>query len=150
MEEKEQAKKLLDEARKGLDGIYESTLRIFEVPYDEKTKKPLPRDKPLSSEEHDRIVERVQNRISTLRKKTKQIQTELNMSHDDLMNFIENPNNFTPEQWEILQEMRSRLNEYRGQVVNALEGGSNDVPPSNNKQKMGYKKRAKRGKWLQG
>ncbi len=140
---------LMEEAREGLGSIYEATLRIFEVPYDEKTKKPLPREQPMTKDEQERILERVNKRIKSLQKTTDSIRTELNMSQDEVKHFLENPDNFTPEQWEILQTMRSQLQSYRQQVLETLGiTGSGKVPVA--KKKPSVKKKFKRSKWLQG
>lgn len=143
-------KDILKQAKQELDSIYETTLRIFEVPYDPETKQPVARDEPLSKEEHDRILERVQARISRLRSRTQQIQNELNMSHDDMISFLENPNNFTPEQWEILQEMKKQIDAFRSQVVMSLGGGKKKVSAKDRQKAKGFKKKMKQSKRLAG
>ncbi len=134
---------VLRQAKEELDSIYETTLRIFEVPYDPKTKKPIAREEPLSDEEHKRILDRVHLRINRLRTRTQAIQNELHMSHDEMITFLENPNNFTPDQWDILQEMKKQIDSFRSQVVMSLSGekkkssleGRKKLNPSHKKMK---------------
>lgn len=150
MSEEDKGSDILKQAKSELNAIYETTLQIFEVPYDQVTKKPIARTEPLTDEEHDRILDRVQVRIKRLRAKTQTIQDELNMSHDSMISFLENPNNFTPDQWEILQEMRAQIDSFRSQVVDSLGGKRKKMSGKGRKQASSFKKKMKQSKRLAG
>ncbi len=141
---------VLKAAKEELDSIYETTLLIFEVPYDLETKKPVAREEPISDDEHDRILERVRLRIKRLRSKTQTIQNELNMSHDDMITFLENPNNFTSDQWEILQEMRKQIDSFRSQIVQSLGGKKKKLTSKGKKTAKSFKKKMKQANRLSG
>jgi hypothetical protein len=65
----------------------------------------------------------------------KQLTEKTGMSEEQIMGFAENPNNFSQEQWQMLQDTRHHMTRTGEALANILQKQPKDVPPSHPESK---------------
>jgi len=83
---------------------------------------------------------------------TKKITERSGLSEEQLLNYAENPSNFTPEQWRQIQESKERISEAGknlAQVIQDLAKGKPPGEPSEEDKKgPASGKKPKRSQWM--
>jgi hypothetical protein len=64
-----------------------------------------------SKEEKHELMHMMNTLYSRLQETSKQFGEKIGMSDDKLKEYTENPNNFSPEQWQFLQSSKGQLHE---------------------------------------
>ena len=78
---------------------------------------------------------------------TQKISQRSGLSEDQLVSFAENPSNFTPEQWQQIQESKQKIQEAGHDLTKVLQDLSK--PPSSGKEeKKGGAKKTKKSGWM--
>lgn len=99
------------------------------------------------------VLSKTQDKIEDLNKQADQIAAGMGMSRDDLEAFANNPDNFSQEQWEVLQRVRQECDSFRDRTVKSLEQAGAEArgepAPEAGKKKKQKKKFGKKKKWLQ-
>lgn len=100
---KEEYEKLirLIEERGNMEAILKEAVTFFEA-----LRKTFPDASPEHKQEIIQMMSHLKAKLAEIAKKTAE---EAGMSQEDLTAYAENPNNFTPDQWRMVQESKRKL-----------------------------------------
>lgn len=107
-------------------------------------------DRPFSVSELKSMQERTQEILGRLKEKSAALAAESGMSKEELQTFMENPSNFSPEEWASIKEMKASVDGFRkelSQVVQAQEV-SQDVENHPGKAPHHLNPKSKRHSWI--
>ncbi|MES2345635.1 MAG: hypothetical protein V4494_06850 [Chlamydiota bacterium] len=110
------------------------------------------------SEKKD-ILNMVNEMYAAMAAHAKQISRASGLSQEDIAGYVQNPNNFTPEQWQLMQEARQQIVDSSKGISDHLKQFSNETkqpggpasspPPSGPKtDKRPPSSRPKKDKWM--
>ncbi|MCP5509232.1 MAG: hypothetical protein H7A39_02335 [Chlamydiales bacterium] len=74
-----------------------------------------------SLEDKQRMIAELQELQRVVQEETEKLTNMTGMSEEELKAFAENKNNFTPEQWEMVQQTRSRIQKDTTEVSNLIQ-----------------------------
>jgi predicted Zn-dependent protease len=103
----------------------------------------IPED--MSTDEIKETVERIQNELDELDRRSKEIVERTGMSTDQLRAYTNNPSNFSAEEWKTLQNARVEIKEFQENMWDALGKDYEEV-----KKGVEAKKAKKKGRALAG
>ncbi len=109
---------LLDNPNTSLEELVDASVRVFGL-LNEAIQDP-------TSERSQRLLNMVNQLKELLEKKAKDALNQAGMSEEDLKEFLDNPNNFSPAEWEQLQSMRQEMTDATRQFMStAMESAPN-------------------------
>lgn len=133
-------------ASEKMRAAFEEVLRQFNVTLE-----------PIEEEESDKkidrygdyseIISKTQHKLDELNEKGEELLKRTGMTREDLEIYATNPANFTPEQWEALQNLRSSTEEFKRQTY-ALVGKEKEVKTIERKQKKQQHRFGKKKHWI--
>lgn len=104
-----------------------------------------------SPEEKAEAIKMLTELYKHLHKETQKISQRTGLSTEALLEFSDNPSNYTPEQWQQIQSNRAQIKSMGGALMRVLEqaapppGEGPPAPAPKPKKKTG--RRPRRGKW---
>lgn len=111
----------------------------------------IPQSKPqLSKEEIDQLFKKIQEYHDLVEKRLEQAMSLTNMSREQITRYLNNPSNFSPQQWNSIQNLRKN---YESLLDRALQLKKNsDVEKKKQLSKEDKQRKGKtlggRRKWL--
>lgn len=114
----------------------------------------------LTADQADKkeILHMVNEMYAAMAAQAREISKTTGMSQDDIAEYVQNPDNFTPEQWKMLQETREKISSSSKEISEYLrslaEAGAAAQPENlkeNSETQTPKKKstaRTKRDKWM--
>ena len=112
-----------------------SSILRFSMQLADKIKEKLVYGKEEEKQEIFELIEDLKNKV---KQETKKICTDLGLSEEDLFFFMNNPNNFSEEEWNIMKEAKDFVEK---------EGYS--LPQEKKTSPKKRKKRSKKSQWIQ-
>lgn len=79
---------------------------------------------------------------------SKKITERSGLSEDQLLNFAENPANFSPEQWKAIQESKRKISQAGLELAKAIEKSTKPPTPEEKDKKPSHGKVPKKSKWM--
>lgn len=70
-------------------------------------------EKRVADEDYSDIIGKTQHKMDELNQKAEEIYKKTGMTREQLDNYASNPNNFSKEQWEALQKVKSSCEKYK-------------------------------------
>jgi hypothetical protein len=111
----------------------------------------LRKEFPKASKEHrEEMIQMMTHLHARLQEVSKETAEASGMTEEELSTFAENPSNFTPEQWQVVQASRRQLYDSARKFSSALNKA--EATDSKEVKKKPIKSRARRSKrkdWLQ-
>lgn len=101
-----------------------------------------------SPEERVELVAKMNEMYKRLLQSTHQISQRLGLNEQDLMNYVSNPQNFTPEQWKEMQDAQKMLSQFGKTMAQTAQPGQIPPPEKPSEGKPKPKKKSSRDKWL--
>ncbi|MCP5470326.1 MAG: hypothetical protein H7A36_07485 [Chlamydiales bacterium] len=99
--------------------------------------------------DYSEVISKTQRKIDELTQKAEQIYKKTGMSREELLNYAANPNNFSKEQWESIQQVRNTCEQLKQQTASMLEKPQKELQKQKTKKgKMQTKRFAKKKNWL--
>lgn len=100
----------------------------------------------LSSSEdidYNYLIEATQKKIDELDQRAKEILAQTGMTQEQMEVFANNPDNFSPEEWQALEDIRASCSEYRKEteaLIDSLSSSdtSSNVPEDKKKKKKSW------------
>jgi hypothetical protein len=93
--------------------LFNESLVLFEELKDEL--------KGASPEEKKEVISMLTDMYKQMMQETQKICQDSGMTEDQLLSFSENPSNFSPEQWQMLQESRMKIHRAGQGLIKAME-----------------------------
>lgn len=94
----------------------------------------------------EKLLETLESTLNDLRSESKRIAEKAGMTQEELAAYSQNPSNFTPEEWQLLVQIREQLDSYRQQAKEiagpqaTIPGAKKEATSSTGKRKGGGKK----------
>ncbi len=104
-------------------------------------------------EERDEIMQMMQELHSRLQEVSKKVIEATGMSEDQVAEYSENPSNFSPEDWQLMQKTKGELYQSARKFSEALESDRKSQPPQPEGEIVKKRpvrspaKRARRSRW---
>ncbi|QXE27556.1 hypothetical protein JJJ19_02685 [Chlamydia buteonis] len=133
-------------AQKIIDSI-KQILTLYNIDFDPSFGSALSSD---SEVDYEYLMEKTQEKIQELDKRSQEILQQTGMTREQMEVFANNPDNFSPEEWLALENIRSSCNEYKKEteaLINEVTkelGGETPPPNSNNKTKTTSSKKIRK------
>ncbi|MEF9496806.1 hypothetical protein [Chlamydia sp. 04-14] len=137
-------------AQKIIDSI-KQILTLYNIDFDPSFGSALSSD---SEVDYEYLMEKTQEKIQELDKRSQEILQQTGMTKEQMEVFANNPDNFSPEEWLALENIRSSCNEYKKEteaLINEVTkdlGGESATPTSNKKTKTTSSKKNKKKNWI--
>ncbi|SYX08495.1 hypothetical protein C834K_0003 [Chlamydia poikilotherma] len=137
-------------AQKIIDSI-KQILTLYNIDFDPSFGSALSSD---SEVDYEYLMEKTQEKIQELDKRSQEILQQTGMTKEQMEVFANNPDNFSPEEWLALENIRSSCNEYKKEtevLINEVTkdlGGETTTPNSNKKTKSTSSKKNKKKNWI--
>lgn len=138
--------KLIDESieKVNLEDILKEAVHFFEE---------LRREFPKADQEQRVEMIQMMNELhERLKKVSLKIAQETGMSEDDLYSLAENPSNFSPDQWQMVQETKKKLYDSVRKFSSSLEEKEKGQPPETKELKKPMrpqiKRRSRKSDWM--
>lgn len=115
----------------------------------------LRREFPKAGQEQRVEMIQMMNELhERLKKVSKRVADETGMTEDDLYALAENPSNFSPDQWELVQETKKKLYDSVRKFSSSLEDKNKAVPQPTEAQEAKkpmrppIKRRSRKSDWM--
>jgi hypothetical protein len=111
-------------------------------------------------EDKKEILHMVNEMYAAMAAQARQLSKSSGMTQEDIAGYVQNPNNFTPEQWRLMEESRKEIMEASRGISDHLRkfaaeqksqpgGPASSPPPSSTKgEKKPPSTRPKKDKWM--
>ncbi len=93
-----------------------------------------------SSDERKEIMQELMEFREKVVSETEKIMQKTNLSQDDLDKIAHDPSNFSPEQWETLEQARHKIEEQFSDITKFMKEESGEQPEKPKKRKKPKKK----------
>ncbi|MCH9608498.1 MAG: hypothetical protein S4CHLAM45_10750 [Chlamydiales bacterium] len=135
---------MADDIESGLRKSIEELLELYDIKLDDS-------EEPAEEVDYAEVLIKTQEKIDDLEVEAEKIYEATGMSKEELEEYSNNPDNFTKEQWEMLQQVRSECEEFKKKAYalvpnEALEQVAEPAPVARKKKKSKF---AKKKDWLQ-
>ncbi len=106
---------------------------------------------PVTVNNLDQVVAEMKENIDRLQKKAEDLQKRTGMSKEELEAYVENPDNFSKEEWEVILRIRGALDSFKKQMWSLMKAGPEvargkpTAPTDSSNKKPG---RPKRQHWI--
>jgi hypothetical protein len=135
--------KLFHEAAEGktinLEEVFSQSLAFFEHLREQIAKG--------SDEERREAIAMMAEMYTRMMEDTKKICERSGMSEEQLLSFAENPSNFSPEQWQKIQESRDKIYKAGQNLARTIQDKGAGSKPQKEEQKEKSKK-PKKSQWM--
>ncbi|WP_375793763.1 hypothetical protein O1W69_01525 [Chlamydia sp. 12-01] len=137
-------------AQKIIDSI-KQILTLYNIDFDPSFGSAL---SSSSEVDYEYLMEKTQEKIQELDKRSQEILQQTGMTKEQMEVFANNPDNFSPEEWLALENIRSSCNEYKKEteaLINEVTkdlGGEIAAPDSKKKTKTTSSKKNKKKNWI--
>ncbi|MEG0036775.1 MAG: hypothetical protein RSB82_00655 [Victivallaceae bacterium] len=135
--------------QKILDSI-KQILSIYKIDFDTSLQDSLQFD-PNNPMDFDLIIQKTQEKIEELDQRTSEILKKTGMSQDQMETYIQNADNFSPEEWLALQNVKTACDSYKKETEELLkqidqELGTSKITAPGKKEKS--TKKSKKRNWI--
>lgn len=110
-----------EELQTEMNGIIEEVKKSLALPLDAEGK--LPSGAHLTLEDLEKLLERTQGVVDKLNKRAVELAAKSGMSREDMGKFVENPANFSPEEWTALQAVKGQVEQFQKMVMKTVASG---------------------------
>ncbi|MFT4553664.1 MAG: hypothetical protein ACI9S8_002305 [Chlamydiales bacterium] len=109
---------------------------------------------PLNCKDTQEVIDALQKNMELLRTKETHAMGDRNVDANEVYGFVENPSNFSKEQWGAIEKTKQAIRDYEREVDIALESGQIQQVVVDGKKAMRSRRRqrmkrfTKRKKWI--
>lgn len=138
---------MAEDLEEGMRKSMEELLKLYNIELDPNALKP---DVQTEDVDYAEVILKTQEKIDELNQQAEEIYKQTGMTKEELEAYSMNPNNFTKEQWDILEQVRAECKEFEEKAYAMLpkeerDAARKEVPVvKKKKKKPGAKK-----DWLQ-
>ncbi|ANH78545.1 hypothetical protein [Candidatus Chlamydia sanziniae] len=118
-------------AEKIIDSI-KQILTIYKIDFDSSFGSALTSD---SDADYEYLIHKTQEKIQELDKRAQEILTQTGMTREQMEVFANNPDNFSPEEWLALENIRSSCEEYKKETESLINEVTQDLTNNDRKTK---------------
>jgi len=112
---------------------------------------PPPAEEAIGADPNE-LLESLESTLDELKKESERLTAQSGMTKEELDAYAHNPDNFTPEEWRLLTQIREQLDGYRLQAKEFADRGPEMFEEESEKPAKPAKKKKKGGKkkgWMQ-
>lgn len=137
-------------AQKIIDSI-KQILTLYNIDFDPSFGSALSSDSEL---DYEYLMEKTQEKIQELDKRSQEILRQTGMTKEQMEVFANNPDNFSPEEWLALENIRASCNEYKKEteaIINEVSkelGFEDSKTNTTKKPKTTSTKKNKKKNWI--
>ena len=137
-------------AQKIIDSI-KQILTLYNIDFDPSFGSALSSD---SEVDYEYLMEKTQEKIQELDKRSQEILRQTGMTKEQMEVFANNPDNFSPEEWLALENIRASCNEYKKEteaIINEVSkelGFEDSKKNTTKKPKTTSTKKNKKKNWI--
>lgn len=137
-------------AQKIIDSI-KQILTLYNIDFDPSFGSALSSD---SEVDYEYLMEKTQEKIQELDKRSQEILRQTGMTKEQMEVFANNPDNFSPEEWLALENIRASCNEYKKEteaIINEVSkelGFEDSKKNTSKKPKTTSTKKNKKKNWI--
>ena len=106
-----------------------------------------PVDPSLEGLDIDQVVERLEESLEQLNGQMEAVYKTTGMSKEELEKYATNPDNFSKEEWQMLEQIRGQLSKFREEAEDVMSGVPQQLEGEGEEPKKGRRRRRKH--WLQ-
>ena len=106
-----------------------------------------PVDPSLEGLDIDQVVERLEESLEQLNDQMEAVYKTTGMSKEELEQYATNPDNFSKEEWQMLEQIRGQLSKFREEAEDVMAGVPQQLEGEGEEPKKGRRRRRKH--WLQ-
>lgn len=106
-----------------------------------------PVDPSLEGLDIDQVVERLEESLEQLNSQMEEVYKTTGMSKEELEQYATNPDNFSKEEWQMLEQIRGQLSTFRDEAEEVMSGVPKQIDGEGEEPKKGRRRRRKH--WLQ-
>lgn len=118
-------------AQKIIDSI-KQILTLYNIDFDPSFGSALSSD---SEVDYEYLMEKTQEKIQELDKRSQEILRQTGMTKEQMEVFANNPDNFSPEEWLALENIRASCNEYKKETEAIINEVSKELGFEDSKKK---------------
>ncbi len=108
-----------------------------------------PVDPSLEGLDIDQVVERLEESLEQLNSQMEEVYKTTGMSKEELEQYATNPDNFSKEEWQMLEQIRGQLSEFRREAEDAMAGVPEQIDGEGKEDEPKKGRRRRRKHWLQ-
>ncbi|WP_201456494.1 hypothetical protein [Chlamydia sp. 17-3921] len=135
-------------AQKIIDSI-KQILTIYKIDFDPSFGSALTSD---SQEDYEYLIQKTQEKIQELDKRAQDILAQTGMTREQMEVFSNNPDNFSPEEWLALENIRASCEDYKKETETLINEVTQDLKETPNQQqkksKVSSTKKNKKKNWI--
>ncbi|EPP34711.1 hypothetical protein CP10139811_0742 [Chlamydia ibidis] len=137
-------------AQKIIDSI-KQILSIYKIDFDSSFDSALTSDSEI---DYETLIQKTQEKIQELDKRSQDILQKTGMTREQMEVFASNPDNFSPEEWLALENIRTSCEEYKKEteaLINQLSADIGSENNSSNKKQLAQStsnKKNKKKNWI--
>lgn len=106
-----------------------------------------PTDPSLEGLDIDQVVEKLEESLEQLNQQMEEVYKTTGLSKDELEAYATNPDNFSKEEWQMLEQVRGQLSQFREDAEDVMAGVPQQLEGEGEEPKKGRRRRRK--DWLQ-
>ena len=130
---------MAEDLEEGLRKSMEDLLRLYNIDIEPGAMDP---DEKTGEVDYAEVITKTQDKINELNQEAEKIYASTGMTKEELEAYSQNPNNFSKEQWEILENVRAECNEFKQKAYSIIPKA--DVAEAEKGPKTPVKKKKKK------
>lgn len=128
-----------EELQKEMNAIIKEVKEAIDLPIDAEGK--LPSGAHLTLQDMEKLLERTQSVVDKLNDRVVKIAEKNNMSRDEMAKYVEDPANFSPQEWEAMQAMKKQVDQFQKLLMKSVVSQQEPGKPAEKKPRSGGGKR---------
>ena len=108
-----------------------------------------PVDPSLEGLDIDQVVERLEESLEQLNSQMEEVYKTTGMSKEELEQYATNPENFSKEEWQMLEQIRGQLSKFREEAEDVMAGVPEQLEGAGEGEEPKKGRRRRRKHWLQ-
>lgn len=122
-----------------MNAIIEDVKKAIDLPIDAEGK--MPSGAHLTLEDLEKLLERTQGVMDKLNEKATTLAEKNGMSREEMAKYIENPANFSPQEWEAMQAMKKQVDQFQKLLMRTVIAGQEPKQAATKPSSPGLTKR---------
>ena len=114
------------ELQKEMNNIIEDVKKAIELPIDAEGK--MAGGAQLTLEDLEKLLERTQGVVDKLNRQATEMAAEKGLSRDEMAHYVENPKNFSGEEWKAMQSMKTQVDQFQKMLMRSVIAGQGSAP----------------------
>lgn len=124
-------------------GALQEVLQFYNIEVDSS-----PEEESGQRKDYGELISKTQDKLDDLTLKAEEIYQRTGMTRQQLEAYASNPNNFSKEQWEMLEKVRFACEKYKQEAIRRIDDGNFEEMVAKQKEKKQLGRFAKKKHWI--